>query len=234
MAESQEKSDTECFICCPEGILLKVENGKSRWAKISFPVCIKHEREEVQKKIEEIVANGEGLVRKFGQPVNLRRSLTSAFSESYTWGFEHDNSVQLRNNTEEPNDPSGTKAQSSLTPDSSPKKQSPSKQPYRQADYLVQNLPPETNDTSRNEPHLRDTEKILQLAYAWGQLEVAESALSTAYDTLKNFDKQQLPARSLKQRMKQVRSIAKEMVAFVGGAESKDEDGKEVTEQKGR
>lgn len=102
----------------------------------------------------------------------------------------------------------------------SPSSESQEKPAYGQSDFLVQNLPPGTSDTSQNETEIRETEKILQLANILSQLEVAESALSSAYDLLKDFDKDKLPVRTLKQRMRMVREAAKEMVAMTEGGES--------------
>lgn len=45
--------------------------------------------------------------------------------------------------------------------------------PYREADYLVQNMPPPANDSTANGALLLQTEKILNLAYGWSQIQVA-------------------------------------------------------------
>ena len=107
----------------------------------------------------------------------------------------------------------------------SPSKEPPETQAYRPADYLVQNLPTGTGEVSPEDPQLSEEDKILQLSYAYSQLEVATSALARAYDTLKDSDKEKLPVRTLKQRMRKVREVAKEMVAMADAGESGGQDG---------
>ena len=108
-----------------------------------------------------------------------------------------------------------------------PTSKSPKKLPYRPADYIVQNLPPKTSDVSSNEPLILQTEKFLNLAYAWGQLELAKSALANAHDILMGIEKGELPVSTPKQRMREVRAIPKDMLVLVeegeGGGEEKAE-----------
>ena len=99
--------------------------------------------------------------------------------------------------------------------------QPPVQQPYSQADYIVQNLPPEVSDPAASKGLLvRETETMLRLAYAWGQWDVVESSLKQAYNTLKEVEKQNLPACTLKKRVRKLRGIAKDMLALVDREES--------------
>ena len=102
----------------------------------------------------------------------------------------------------------------------SPSNESQAMPAYGPSDFLVQNLPPGMSDDSQNNPKIRETEQVLQLAYAWSQMEVAASALSSAYAALKEFDKDKLQVRTLKQRMRKVREATKEMVEMVNAGES--------------
>ena len=64
MADSEKKTDTVCLICNPDGILLERGELDAKWGKMTFPVCSKHNCEEVNKQIEEIVTNKDGSSRK--------------------------------------------------------------------------------------------------------------------------------------------------------------------------
>lgn len=99
---------------------------------------------------------------------------------------------------------------------------------HRPADYVVQNLPPGSSDPATDSSLVLETNKILSLAHAWGQMEVAESALSNAYEVLKDFDKQELPVRTLQQRMKKLRDVAKEMAAMADQHEGLEDDEEEA------
>lgn len=96
---------------------------------------------------------------------------------------------------------------------SAPKHQSGTKLPYRQADYIVQNLPPRQDST--NDPQLKATNRLLNLSYAWGQIELAVNSLTGAYETLSMFETHELPAQTINKRMKDVRKLAKGMVDLV-------------------
>ena len=98
---------------------------------------------------------------------------------------------------------------------SSQKLKTQSSIPLTSADFIVQNLPPGDSLTSSGEFDLREAEKLVDVAYAWGQLEVASSALTNAYERLKDIDKQRLPARSLRQRMRKFRQAAKEVESLL-------------------
>lgn len=94
-----------------------------------------------------------------------------------------------------------------------PIRQPDTKLPYRQADCIVRNLPPRQDST--NDPQLEATNRLLNLSYAWGQIELAVNSLSGAYETLSMFQTHELPAQTINKRMKDVRKLAKGMVDLV-------------------
>jgi hypothetical protein len=98
---------------------------------------------------------------------------------------------------------------------SSPKMKAQSSIPLRAADFIVQNPPPGDSLTSCGEFDLREAEKLVDLVYAWGHLEVASSAMANAYERLKGVGEQQLPARSLRQRMRKFRQAAREVESLL-------------------
>ena len=113
--------------------------------------------------------------------------------------------------------------------------------PSRAAEFLVQNLPPQRSVTSSGEFDQRQAEKLVDLAYAWGQLEVASSAMANAYERLKGFGEQQLPTRSLRLRMRKFKQAARDVESLLPkkhardtkekGAEGEDAEEKGVGEK---
>lgn len=86
---------------------------------------------------------------------------------------------------------------------------------HNEADFLTQYLPAVAGDSSQDPPLIRETERVLKLAYAWGQIRIAQASLASAYNTWKDFDKQDLPIRSIKQGMRGIRKLVKETAALV-------------------
>ena len=68
---------------------------------------------------------------------------------------------------------------------------------------------------NRSAPFGMSTEEILQLTTAWAQLELAETALTNAHKTLGKMSLQDLPVRSVKERMREMRRLGKQIVDLV-------------------
>ena len=104
----------------------------------------------------------------------------------------------------------------------SPKTKSSPKVPYTSADHIVHSLPAGERDARDDGQLATQTHKILNLAGAWGQLEVAASSLGRAYEILKDFEREDLPARTLNHRMRKLRGITKGIRLLVDEKDTKE------------
>ena len=86
---------------------------------------------------------------------------------------------------------------------------------WRAADAFVRNLPPRDSVCRDNEDDLRNAERLVDLAYAWGQLEIAETALLHCYERLRLVEDDQLPVRTLKQRVNRVKQAVRTVTSLI-------------------
>lgn len=102
-------------------------------------------------------------------------------------------------------------SQSPAPEESSQKGISKVEDPNSPVDTLTQDLPPPDILNSPEEHDVHQTEKVIDLAYACVQLDIAASAVSNAYDKLKGIDQAELPTQSLRDRVTKISRAAKDV-----------------------